>query len=558
MPQLCPLRLRFHNPPAKPTRAMLQSRPSVGLASFGLTTCLPEDQGVPAPHDYPRDPEASNVRRWPLKGTVSPGSIGRVPFLLENDRFAELPGDRYLGNGVPAMNCQDVRELFSARSSVGIGLTERALAEAHVTACADCARAEWPPGVEPDSRAVERVIRWWVKAGAAITRSTQMITPLRLCLASSLKSRADHFIHMVPVRGRQVAESFVGLLVPLRSLWKRATAEGAKSIHPTSTSGERLLARLRFSPARVFKVAAIDGVESVRLGLTQAIGVATRLIPFFVSRFKRGTIEGATARRASSGLVVGGIAGVRGIVDRYARLRPRPSQWYAGAASTMITASRGVTRVARRIVLPTSGWALCRESLPERVRASLSLIRKSIGSMRTSLPGRAGMTPGTIRVLRISSGMLAAALIAIVVAMMPELSGERRAPSSEDDRPSSRGQDPAALTQRESTATAERAEIPAPIPRRVQAGPGVGSPPETRLATRPLAPGGAGILAPVRTPGRMRGEESPAPTPARSDGATSAREPLPTMNSRRSQTADATDASDPSAVIDWLLSREHK
>jgi hypothetical protein len=398
-----------------------------------------------------------------------------------------------------------------------------------------------------------------VKAGAVITRSTQMITPLRLCLASSLKSRADHLVYMVPVRGRQVAESFVGLLVPLRSLWKRATAEGAKSMDLASASGECLLARLRFSPARVFKVAAIDGVESVRLGLTQAIGVVTRLIPFLVSRFKRGTIEGATARRASSGLVVGGIVGVRGIVDRYARLgrlRPRPSQWYAGAASTMITASRGVTRVARRIVLPTSGWALYRESLPERVRASLSVIRKSIGSMRTSLPGRAGMTPGTIRVLRISSGMLAAALIAIIVAMMPELSGERRAPSSEDDRPFSRGQHPAALKQRESTATAERAEIPAPIPRRVQAGPGVGSPPETRLATRPLAPVGAEILAPVRTPARVLGEESPAPTPARSDDATSAREPLPAMNSRRSQTADAAD--DPSAVIDWLLRREHK
>ena len=460
------------------------------------------------------------------------------------------------------MNCQDVRELFSARSSVGIGLTERALAEAHVTACPECARAEWQHGVESETRAVESFLRRLVKACAVVRRSTQMIIPLRLCLASSLKSRADHFVHMVPVRGRQVAESLVGLLVPLRSLWKRATAEGAKSMHPASTSGERLLARLRFSPARVFKVAAIDGVESVRLGLTQAIGVATRLIPFLVSRFKRGTIEGATARRASSGLVVGGIVGVRGIADLYARLgrlRPRPSQWYAGAASTMITARRGVTRVARRIVLPTSGWALCRESLPERVRASLSVIRKSIGSMRTSLPGRVGMTPGTIRVLRIGSGILAAALIAIVVAMMPELSGERRAPSSEDDRPSSRGQDPAALTQRESresTATAERAAVPALRPRRVQAEPGVGSPSETRPATRPLAPVGAEILAPVRTPARVLGEESPAPTPARSDDATSAREPLPAMNSRRSQTADAAD--DPSAVIDWLLSREHK
>ena len=398
-----------------------------------------------------------------------------------------------------------------------------------------------------------------MKACPVIRPSTQMITPLRLCLASSLKSRADHFVHMVPVRGRQVAESLVGLLVPLRSLWKRATAEGAKSMHLASTSGERLLARLRFSPARVFKVAAIDGVESVRLGLTQAIGVVTRLIPFLVSRFKRGTIEGATARRASSGLVVGGIAGVRGIVDRYARLRPRPSQWYARVASTTIKARRGVTRVVRQIVPTTSGWALRRESLSQRVRVSVSMIRNSIGSTRTSLPGQTGMTPGTIRVLRIGSGILAAALIAIVVAMMPELSGERRAPSSEDDRPSSRGQDPAALTQRESresTATAERAEIPAPIPRRVQAGPGVGSPPETRPATRPLAPVGAEILAPVRTPARVLGEESPAPTPARSDDATSAREPLPAMNLRRSQPADAAD--DPSAVIDWLLSREHK
>jgi hypothetical protein len=458
------------------------------------------------------------------------------------------------------MNCQDVRELFSARSSVGIGLTERALAEAHVTACSDCARAEWPPGVEPDSRAVERVMRLLVKAGAAITCSTQMITSLRLCLASSLKLWTDHVVQIISVRTKQVTELLVRLHGPLRSFRKRATAEGAKTIRLARTSSERLLARLRVPLTRWFNVAATDGIGATREGITRAIGLVTRLDPFLVSRFKRGTIEDATARRASAGPVVGGIVGILGIADRYARLgtvRLRPSQWYARAASTTIKGRRGVRRVVRQIVPTTSGWALRRESLSQRVRASVSVIRNRIGSMRTSLPGQAGMTPGTIRVLRISSGMLAAALIAIVVAMMPELSGERRAPSSEDDRPSSRGQDPAALKQRESTAaTAERAEIPAPIPRRVQAGPGVGSPPETRLATRPLAPVGAEILAPVRTPARVLGEESPAPTPARSDDATSAREPLSAMNSRRSQTADAAD--DPSAVIDWLLSREHK
>jgi hypothetical protein len=116
------------------------------------------------------------------------------------------------------MNCQDVRELVSVRSRGGIGLTERALAEAHLTACPECARAKWQHGVEPDTRAVESFLRRLVKAGAVIRRSTQMITPLRLSLASSLKSRADHFVHRVPVRGRQVAESFVGLLVPLRKL----------------------------------------------------------------------------------------------------------------------------------------------------------------------------------------------------------------------------------------------------------------------------------------------------------------------------------------------------
>jgi hypothetical protein len=396
-----------------------------------------------------------------------------------------------------------------------------------------------------------------VKAGAAITRSTQMITPLRLCLASSLKLRTDHVVQIIPVRTKQVTELFVRLHVPLRSFWKRATAEGAKTIRLARTSSERLLARRRVPFTRWFNVAATDGIGATRVGITRAIGLVTRLDPFLVRRFKRGTIEDATARRASSG--PGWIVGMRGIADHYARLgtvRPRPSQWYARAASTTIKARRGVTRVVRQIVPTTSGWARRRESLSQRVRASVSIIRNRIGSMRTSLPGQAGMTPGTIRVLRISSGMLAAALIAIVVAMMPELSGERRAPSSEDDRPSSRGQAPPALTQRESTATAERAEIPAPIPRRVPAGPGVGSPPETRLATRPLAPVGAEILAPVRTPARVLGEESPAPTPARSDDATSAREPLPAMNSSRSQTADAAD--DPSAVIDWLLSREHK
>jgi hypothetical protein len=530
-----------------------------GLASFGLTICWPEDTRVPAPHNCPGDPEASYVGRCPLNGIVCRASLGSVPLWFGDDRLAELPGDRYLGNGVPIMNCQDVRELFLARSSVGIGLTERALAEAHVTACSDCARAEWPPAVEPDSRAVERVTRWLVKAGAAITRSTQMIAPLGVCLANSLKLRTDHVVQIIPVRTKQVTELLVGLHVPLRSFWKRATAEGAKTIRLARTSSERLLARLRVPLTCWFNVAATEGIGATREGITRALGLVTRLDPFLVSRFKRGTIGEATTRRASSGPVLGGIVGMRGIADRCARLgtvRPRPSQWYARAASTTIKARRGVTRVVRQIVPTTSGWALRRESLFQRVRASVSIIRTSIGSMRTSLPGQAGMTPGTIRVLRISSGMLAAALIAIVVAMMPDLSGEWRAPFSEDDRLSSRGQDPAALKPRESTATAERTEIPAPIPRRVQAGPGVGSPPETRLATRPLAPVGAEILAPVRPPARVLGEESPAPTPARSDDATSAREPLPAMNSRRSQTADAAD--DPSAVIDWLLSREHK
>src|SRR6266404_6304068 len=158
---------------------MSQSRPSVRMASFGLTTYLPEDQGVPAPHNCPGDPEASYVGRWPLKGIVCRASLGSVPLWFGDDRLAEVPGDRYLGNGVAVMNCQDVRELFSARSSVGIGLTEQALAEAHVTACADCARSEWPPGVEPDSRAVERVIRWLVKAG---TSSERLLARLRVPL----------------------------------------------------------------------------------------------------------------------------------------------------------------------------------------------------------------------------------------------------------------------------------------------------------------------------------------------------------------------------------------
>jgi len=256
------------------------------------------------------------------------------------------------------MTCQDVRELFSARSSVGIGLTERALAEAHVTACSDCARAEWPPGVEPDSRAVERVIRWLVKAGAAITRSTQMITPLRLCLASSLKLRTDHVVQIIPVRTKQVTELFVRLHVPFRSFWKRATAEGAKTIRLARTSSERLLARLRVPFTRWFNVAATDGIGATRVGITRAIGLVTRLDPFRVRRFKRGTIEDATARRASSGPGVGGIVGMRGIADRYARLgtvRPRPSQWYARAASTTIKARRGVARVVRQIVPTTSG-----------------------------------------------------------------------------------------------------------------------------------------------------------------------------------------------------------
>src|SRR5260370_38631985 len=116
--------------------------------------------------------------------------------------------------------------------------------------------------------------------------------------------------------------------------------------------------------------------------------------------------------------------------------------------------------------------------------------------------------------------MLRVPLIANVVAMMPGLPGERRGPSSEDDRPSSRGQDPAALKQRESTATAERAEIPAPIPRRGQAGPGVGSPAETRRGKQPLAAARAEIPARVQTRAPVVGDEWPVQTRARYDRTT--------------------------------------
>ena len=59
-----------------PTRAMSQSGPSVGLASFGLTTCLPEDQGVPAPHDSSRP---GSVQRKALAAERDCPDPGRVP-----------------------------------------------------------------------------------------------------------------------------------------------------------------------------------------------------------------------------------------------------------------------------------------------------------------------------------------------------------------------------------------------------------------------------------------------------------------------------------------------
>jgi hypothetical protein len=98
--------------------------------------------------------------------------------------------------------------------------------------------------------------------------------------------------------------------------------------------------------------------------------------------------------------------------------RPRASVCPSYAPSNTIKATRvGVTRVARRIVLTTSGWALGREALPQRLSASVLSVRSSttfrniMGSARLSLPEQIGMTPETIRLLRISSGILTAVLI---------------------------------------------------------------------------------------------------------------------------------------------------
>ena len=70
------------------------------MASFGLTTCLPEDQGVPASHDYSRDPEASNVRRagrW--KGLSTAGVWAESPSCSETTVLQSCPGMDTWGTG---------------------------------------------------------------------------------------------------------------------------------------------------------------------------------------------------------------------------------------------------------------------------------------------------------------------------------------------------------------------------------------------------------------------------------------------------------------------------
>jgi hypothetical protein len=389
-----------------------------------------------------------------------------------------------------------------------------------------------------------------------------MIIPLRLYLASSLKSRAAHLVHSGPARGRQVAESFVVLLVALQSLGKRAFADGVKILQLARTSGERLLTPLRLPLTSLCKLAAIAGVETVRCGISRVIGLATRVNPFLASPFKRGTVEEVPGRRDPCGPVVGRSVGATWIAGFHAGLGRLPSKPYLGCARiarNIVKVSRvSVSRVTRWLVLMTSEWALYRETFSQRMSASLSVTRNIAGAMRTSLPGPFETTVGTLRLIRISSAMLAVLIATALVMWMPELARERKGPS-EDDRLYSGAQDPAALKQRESTATVERAEISAPIPRRVppssKAGLGVGPPPETRRSARPLAPVQAEIPAPGRTPAPVLGEESPAQSPARSDGATTVREPLSAP--KRHRTVDAPDVSDPSAVIDWLL-KEHR
>lgn len=397
-------------------------------------------------------------------------------------------------NDGPPMNCQDARERLPALVRPGgMGLTDWALVVAHLRQCGDCRR--------------ERASLEQMEVGPRQR-------------AASPRARLQSFLMKTIGPIRSEATRFAARLTPRRvplsipsTVSPQAAIVGATSLVDLRarrlgrvpellkrglliTQLADLLARLRMSSMAAFRWAARSAPAAARGGVTRALELLTRVRCML--------------------LIVSTRAG-------------RVAAYVVGASRSVIAWSPDVlawlrARLARSFTM--SRWAKARAIGAGRVGAVWMADRLASGS--SLLTARAGI---------VSLAILAATIVSLSASLSP-----RQRPDTPLRRPSTGEWVSPDVRVPADRMPAETAAPPRPVETSV---------PE-RIST-PGAPAAGSEPRARRLAMRAKGAEAEIPAPSRSSDPSPPHESARSRGAARFRGADAPDARDESAAIDWLL-----
>jgi hypothetical protein len=452
------------------------------------------------------------------------------------------------------MDCQDAREVVSAASSAGIGLTEAALAAAHLAECPGCARGEWHEVVDsgtPAARPFNVRVVSIIKARAWIGGRIRLLTPVRLRGSAAIATAAAHIIHAIRIRITPADAVLVRLGVRRRVLWRRGVSGGIEILRSASLAGTPLYSRLAHSVASLFRRQVGNGADTVRAGRMRVIAFLIRLGPFLQNRFHEARVGAARLPHRA----------MMGLLEASPRLSPGP--WLSGlvAGHAIGIRSGNVATIANLVVrgrglwTPTGRFADRARNALGRWAVDIRGISKMGDSDCSAHPSALGAPRRHFRVLQISSGIVAV-LVAMAFFMSPPWWSPHRATSSFEAEPF-HTDPPLARRPPDATATPEWAEISQSPLDSTLARPGPRA--ESRRST--MRKGQDDILTPAKPPAPRVAEEPSGLRSTLSDEARPPEKASPVENSGPSQvTPEAQDAHgpDPAAVIDWLLRRHRQ
>lgn len=409
-------------------------------------------------------------------------------------------------NEVPPMNCQDIRERLPALVRPGgMGLTDWALVVAHLRQCGDCRRerasleqmevGSRQRAASPRARLQSFLTKTIGPIRSEATRFAARLTPRRIPL--SIPSTVSAQAALVG------ATSLVDLLARRLGRVPELVNRGV-----LVTQVADLLARLHMSLMAALRWAARSAPAAARGGVTRALELLMRVRCMLL-------IVSTRVGRVAADVV----GSSRSVIAR----SPDVLVWLRARLALSFTMSRWAK--ARTLGAGRGGaiW------LADRLASGISAARRGGGIATSRFLTSGDRASGTRPLLTACAGIVSLAILAATIASLSTSLSPRQPSPGEWVSPDVR-------------VPADRMPAEAATPPR---------PVKTSVAERISSPGSEPRAR--RLAMRAKGAEPGIPAPSRSSDPSPPQESARSRDAARFQGADAPDAREESAAIDWLL-----